>query len=762
MARPPSYDRETSFTDWSTTRPDEPLPGDELDSELDNIETALDGTQANLAKLQRDDDELANETVGIDQLKPELIDYIQMELATPGPEGPAAPEVPGPAGVAGPQGPSMPWLVGPGAPNDGTGVIGQLYLNTSNADVWQKQMIGWVLVGNLQAEVVGGGGGVTDHGALTGLADADHPISAVQGLQAALNNLASSITTVQNEAVSVYEQPGAPTTGMAVGDLWFDTDDGFRAYRWNGSVWVDISDARIAQAAADAASAIDQLSEIEGQLDGVVNTYYSATEPATAGVGDLWYETDTMRLWRYSGTAWQEIEDADAIAALAAAQSAQATADGKIVTFYATSAPAAEGVGDLWFDTDDNYRPYRWNGSAWSDITPIQGVINGQVGAPGLIDLSITGNKIAANTIAANKLYVQSRLLSFEGLQFSFNKTTNVLSWTAGVVGYVDDTGAVVTASISSGSATWTTGTLFVYWTKGATTLSTTTTRATAFGTNVALIATYQGGIRLTLVYGRTLIDGTELVTGSVLAGAIAAATITSDKLAANNIEADRLRAATFQMTYNGMTLDMSGQKLTFTDNVLMRVTGRQFGVGNAFTDWFGPYKSVSLVDESDAIFYLKTNGDAYFGGIVDNIAPGAVSNQDSDSASGPTSLATQNTEYTLATVDVVSVAGRAVQIVADVSATLGVSTGNDTCSIELLIYRGVTLLTSLVASFKWYDQSETGQSGSEVQNLLRQYIDTPGAGTFTYTVKAKRTTTNAVSSASVGYRSMFAQQVKA
>lgn len=33
----------------------------------------------------------------------------------------------------------------------------------------------------------GGGGGVTDHGALTGLTDADHPISAVTGLQAALD-----------------------------------------------------------------------------------------------------------------------------------------------------------------------------------------------------------------------------------------------------------------------------------------------------------------------------------------------------------------------------------------------------------------------------------------------------------------------------------------------------------------------------------------------------------------------------------------------
>jgi hypothetical protein len=36
----------------------------------------------------------------------------------------------------------------------------------------------------------GGGGGVSDHGALTGLTDPDHPIAAIQGLEAALASLA--------------------------------------------------------------------------------------------------------------------------------------------------------------------------------------------------------------------------------------------------------------------------------------------------------------------------------------------------------------------------------------------------------------------------------------------------------------------------------------------------------------------------------------------------------------------------------------------
>lgn len=42
-----------------------------------------------------------------------------------------------------------------------------------------------------------------------------------------------------------YRQAAAPTGDLLVGDLWFDTDDGNRQYRWNGAAWVDVSDSRI-------------------------------------------------------------------------------------------------------------------------------------------------------------------------------------------------------------------------------------------------------------------------------------------------------------------------------------------------------------------------------------------------------------------------------------------------------------------------------------------------------------------------------------
>ncbi|MBU5342275.1 phage tail spike protein [Caldifermentibacillus hisashii] len=49
------------------------------------------------------------------------------------------------------------------------------------------------------------------------------------------------------------------------------------------------------------------------------------------------------------------------------AKNAQLTADGKNTVFYQATAPSTVGrkVNDLWYDTDDGYKPYYFNGSSW-------------------------------------------------------------------------------------------------------------------------------------------------------------------------------------------------------------------------------------------------------------------------------------------------------------------------------------------------------------------------------------------------------------
>lgn len=72
MAQPIPYERSYSFTDYQTVNPADPLPGIQVDSELNSVQQTLDQILANLELIQRDDGALANESVGIDQLAAEI------------------------------------------------------------------------------------------------------------------------------------------------------------------------------------------------------------------------------------------------------------------------------------------------------------------------------------------------------------------------------------------------------------------------------------------------------------------------------------------------------------------------------------------------------------------------------------------------------------------------------------------------------------------------------------------------------------------
>lgn len=101
--------------------------------------------------------------------------------------------------------------------------------------------------------------------------------------------------------------------------------------------------------------------------NGKTTAYYQTSAPTGAREGDLWIDTDDGNsLHRYNGSNWITIDNTKIQKALTDAADAQSTADKKIITFAQTSQPTATGVGDLWIDTDDDNKLYRWNGSAWT------------------------------------------------------------------------------------------------------------------------------------------------------------------------------------------------------------------------------------------------------------------------------------------------------------------------------------------------------------------------------------------------------------
>jgi len=181
-----------------------------------------------------------------------------------------------------------------------------------------------------------------------------------EGIPYAIQVAQNAQATADGKIVTYY-QNDAPQNASE-GDLWFDTDDDNKVYRYTGGAWIEVRDQGIQQALADAANA-------QATADGKIVSYYQPDPPTGQAVGDLWFDTDSdNRVYRWDGTAWVDARDSGIAQAINDAALAQATADSKIVTYYQPDPPTASAIGDLWVDTDDNNHLYRWNGTAWVSI----------------------------------------------------------------------------------------------------------------------------------------------------------------------------------------------------------------------------------------------------------------------------------------------------------------------------------------------------------------------------------------------------------
>jgi hypothetical protein len=72
VSQPPPFNRSFSFSNFQAANPSLSLPGSQVDLELNNAKSSLDGVLTNLAQIQRDDGALANGSVTYDTLSPSL------------------------------------------------------------------------------------------------------------------------------------------------------------------------------------------------------------------------------------------------------------------------------------------------------------------------------------------------------------------------------------------------------------------------------------------------------------------------------------------------------------------------------------------------------------------------------------------------------------------------------------------------------------------------------------------------------------------
>ena len=185
----------------------------------------------------------------------------------------------------------------------------------------------------------------------------------------------------------------------------------------------------------------------------------------------------------------------------------------------------------------------------------------------------IDGGALSANTVAAEKLQIGNRMITVTGVTFEHNDpVANTVSWSSGTIRYVNDAGVVTSTGVSAGSVAWTSGTRYIYWVKGASTLTTTTSVTTAFGPNNVILAHYGGGTDLITDYGQTIIDGGNIKTGSVTANRLNVTTLSAITADVGTLTAGVLQSPGFVAgAATGARINLTAGTATFNGVILSR-----------------------------------------------------------------------------------------------------------------------------------------------------------------------------------------------
>jgi len=136
-----------------------------------------------------------------------------------------------------------------------------------------------------------------------------------------------AVRVLSDNKTRVFYQTAAPTSDanytLKANDLWFDTDDGYKPYRWTGSAWAETTDTRLAESwseildirnatASPSGAAAQRINSISATASSKNKTYYQAStsSPSSPTTGDLWFQTDQgNKAFRWSGSAWVETTD---------------------------------------------------------------------------------------------------------------------------------------------------------------------------------------------------------------------------------------------------------------------------------------------------------------------------------------------------------------------------------------------------------------------------------------------------------------------
>lgn len=411
-----------------------------------------------------------------------------------------------------------------------------------------------------------------------------------------------AVTAYVNQQISAASGIGnkiyiqnEPPADASVNDLWYDLNDGLKAYYWDGGYWLSATDSRLpdalafiateatARADGDSANA-DRITVIESAVNtpstgllariSTVESTYATTSSVGAivvdtiaasilgtGGGTIGAAITTASATQASLTAAvaartdvleatvntpgtglaariSTVEtvkvDADYVTAAIGTAIASASTIGSKVYIQNSAPSSGLTVNDVWYDLDDGLHPYYWNGTSWVDASDTR-----LTGALAAITTNNATQTSATSAVATRATNLEASVNTpVTGLLARMTTVESTMVTSAGVESTVS---SLLSASIASGAP----GTI------GA-----------ALATESTARATFDGQLNAT--YSIKAIAG-NIVTGMRLLSTTGGAT---------DVSAVIFDAAVFRI-YNGSsgipTFDLSGGTLSLNSNIVLK-----------------------------------------------------------------------------------------------------------------------------------------------------------------------------------------------
>lgn len=203
-------------------------------------------------------------------------------------------------------------------------------------------------------------------------------LEAFQKAQEALSSASAAQTTANGKNTIFYQTSAPSTSGRKTNDIWYDIDDDYKMYYFNGTSWVGVEFGE--NAIADGIITSDK---IASEVSSKINQAFTNAEQAIEDSSDALSTAEAVNLIVEANKAnWDK------------ASTALTTANGKNTIYYQSSQPSTSGkkTNDIWFDTANGYRMYYFNGTSW---------VAAQFGVNAIADNAVTADKIADSVNSA-------------------------------------------------------------------------------------------------------------------------------------------------------------------------------------------------------------------------------------------------------------------------------------------------------------------------------------------------------------------------